>query len=400
MGALALVLVTVWLLAGRGTRPDSAGLGVPSSSDTFIPGDEEEILERLPPAATAEVRHLRERLGVAPDDLSTAVALARRHIEMARARADPRHLGYAQAALAPWWQLARPPLEVLLLRATIRQSLHDFAGGRADLDALLSRSPGHSQALLTRAIVAQVLGDHAAARRDCGALTGTVTLLVSTVCQAGVDGLTGSAAQASRALDQALRSSPQASTAERVWALTLLAELHVRLGEEAGAERHFRAALAGAPDDVRLLAIYADFLLDGGRPDEVVALLAGHEQVDGLLLRLAIAARAVGSAGAAGHVAALRARFDAARARGDRVHLREEARFELEVERDAGAALQLARANWDVQHEPADARVLLEAALAAAAPGAATPVLTWMADSKIEDPGLERLARDLERRRR
>ena len=65
------------------------------------------------------------------------------------------------------------------------------------------------------------------------------------------------------------------------------------------------------------------------------------------------------------HKSELAARFDAARSRGDSVHRREEARFRLTIAHDAAGALALARTNWNVQREPADRRVLVEAARAA-----------------------------------
>ena len=43
-----------------------------------------------------------------------------------------------------------------------------------------------------------------------------------------------------------------------------------------------------------------------------------------------------------------------------------------------------------------DARVLMEAALAAKAPAAARPALTWLVASGCEDPALQRLRRELE----
>ena len=49
-------------------------------------------------------------------------------------------------------------------------------------------------------------------------------------------------------------------------------------------------------------------------------------------------------------------RFAAAKAGGVQLHLREEARFELEVRGDAATALGLALANWKIQKEPSDAR--------------------------------------------
>jgi hypothetical protein len=54
--------------------------------------------------------------------------------------------------------------------------------------------------------------------------------------------------------------------------------------------------------------------------------------------------------------------------------------------------LRLAQANWAVQREPADARVLLESALAAGAPDGAAPVIEWIRENHIEDATLQRLA--------
>jgi hypothetical protein len=52
------------------------------------------------------------------------------------------------------------------------------------------------------------------------------------------------------------------------------------------------------------------------------------------------------------------------------------------------AALRLAEANWTVQREPADARILLDAAEASHAPRAAVPVLAWYRSSHIEDSAI------------
>src|SRR6185503_20195154 len=116
----------------------------------FVPADPKEVLETLPVASadpfSRELRQLR---------LALARRAARRYIERARADADPRYLGYAQAALAPWWN-AGAPASVLVLRATIRQSLHDFPSALADLSAALEIEPRNAQAWLTRATIQQV----------------------------------------------------------------------------------------------------------------------------------------------------------------------------------------------------------------------------------------------------
>jgi hypothetical protein len=107
-------------------------------------------------------------------------------------------------------------------------------------------------------------------------------------------------------------------------------------------------------------------------------------------LRLALAERCRGAykggaPEADSHVADLAARFDTARLRGDTIHRREEARFQLDLMHLADEALTLAQANWTVQREPADALILLEAAEATGRPDAALPVLAWYRGSHIED---------------
>ena len=88
-------------------------------------------------------------------------------------------------------------------------------------------------------------------------------------------------------------------------------------------------------------------------------------RADPLLLRYALALQAQHSKELPAQVEQLRDRFAASRLRGDRVHLREEARFTLHLLNAPQAALKLAQENWQVQKEPADVRILLEAALAA-----------------------------------
>ena len=89
------------------------------------------------------------------------------------------------------------------------------------------------------------------------------------------------------------------------------------------------------------------------------------------------------------------ARFEAARARGDSSHQKDESRFVLAVSGQPERALQLALANYHQQKEVADARIVLEAALAARQRAAAEPVLQWMAATGVESPALHALAAKL-----
>ncbi len=143
-----------------------------------------------------------------------------------------------------------------------------------------------------------------------------------------------------------------------------------------------------APPDSYLLGSYADFLLDRKRAAEVLPLLKNKTRVDALLLRYALALRAQRVPDADAQSEALGRRFEAAMMRGDTVHQREQARYELQLKGNAAAALRLAQLNWNVQKETADARIYLEAAVAAGDARAAEPVLAWIRQSGLQDAAL------------
>lgn len=359
----------------------------------YLPADEAQVLERLPVRAVTQTRELddlRAAARAAPDDPVRAAAVADAWYALSRAEGDPRYLGYAQAALAPWWRREDAPTPVLLARATIRQSTHEFADALADLDRVLAREPRQARALLVRATLRTVQGQYADARRDCARLLGVAPELYVFGCVATVDGLTGQATAASALLQRALAASGADDRQGRGYAESLQGELAHRI-DGADAERHFRAALAADPQDLYTRGAYADWLLDQRRAREVIALVGDDTRVDALLLRLGLAQRMHGDRNAAATIALLRARFAASRARGDAVHRREEARFALFLDDDPARALQLARANWTVQREPADLRILAEAAAATKDAAALQLVRDWLATTRLEYAAVTRL---------
>ncbi|WP_426071308.1 tetratricopeptide repeat protein [Janthinobacterium sp. DSP2-3-3] len=366
----------------------------------YTPKDGSVVIEQLARRADATqvaLRGLRQQLNATPGDLALATGLAQRYIALARSETDPRYLGYAQAALAPWWRQAAPPVPVRLLRATILQSTHHFAAALQDLDAVLAQQPQNGQAWLTRATVLTVQGDYAQATAACARLSALTTQLVTVTCLANVASVTGRAASSERLLDLTLQRSAGAAPELESWALTLLAEMATRRAELALAEARYKQALAQQPRDSYLLGAYADFLLDQRRPQEVVTLLKDQQRIDALLLRYALALQSLPGRQAAflAAKAELAARFYAAMQRGDTVHQREQARYTLFLQQDIPAALQLAQQNWAIQKEVPDMRILLEAALAARNQGAAQPVLAWIAAHGVEDAALQRLVRQL-----
>jgi tetratricopeptide (TPR) repeat protein len=379
-------------------------LGLPGlvRSEPYHPKDGGEVLERLRAVAfdpgAHEMRELRARLAAEPGDAALACQLARRCIERSRTDADPRFLGRAQSALAPWWDAATPPIEVLILRATLKQSQHDFTNALADLEVGERLAPRNPQVWLTRATILTVLGQYSQARQACLPLAQLAPGLIALTALAQVASLTGGAESACALLQQTLASDVSAGVDEKDWALTELAETEARLGRGKTAEADFMAALALGRHDPYLLGAYADWLLDQGRAAEAANLLKNETRADALLLRLALAETALTPPPASlpGHVATLGAQFEAGHLRGDFVHQREEARFVLRLRHQPSEALRLAQANWLVQREPADLRILLESALAAANPAAAQPAMDFMRTNHLQDVRLAGLAQQLE----
>jgi hypothetical protein len=384
---IVLLGMTTGVLAGAVAAPR-----VPASDDEVVAT----LPNRLGPAARQE-RQLRSQLQRQPGDLGLALRLARAAIERARRDGDPRELGVAQAALAPWWQHPDAPAPVRLLRATIRQSQHDFDTALTELDALLAAPdsqvalPVRAQAELTRAAVLQVRGRLVEASAGCTRLAGPRYRSLgdavgwsARVCLAELASLQGHAAEADTTLAAlAGEIDAQGGPGSAAWLALVRAELAERQ-DDPRAEALFRQAVQLQPDTYSRAA-WADWLLDHGRAAEVLALIPEPDPTqlpDALLLRRAIALQRLQgqdtrrAAAATAASDALQERFDAAHARGDNTHRREEARYWLDLRGDARRALALAEANWAIQREPADARLLADTARAAGQPQAAAPRIT------------------------
>jgi hypothetical protein len=137
----------------------------------ITPTRDDEVIEVLPASAgnRGEDRQLRKRLAARPDDVKLATAVARRYLEQARESGDPRFAGLALAALRAWPDANAAPDDVLLLRATLEQYLHEFDAAVAHLRLLLARpgSERQSQAWLTLATVLRVQGRYAESDAAC-----------------------------------------------------------------------------------------------------------------------------------------------------------------------------------------------------------------------------------------
>ncbi|MEO8809739.1 MAG: hypothetical protein ABI386_05800 [Rhodanobacter sp.] len=380
---LAFVLVTI-----------AAPVRADDHRTPYLPASADVVLQQVPSSSDPRVRQfdqLRADVHRHPTDMSLTLKLADAYIGYGRSTGDARYLGRAQAVIDPWMQQKRVPVPILLTHATILQSRHFFAESRTELKSILARDPGNVQAWLTLATVAMVQGDYPAANDSCVHLANVGGDFYGQLCTAQLRALTGHARQAWVLLSLIEDPGPKAPVAVKAYVQGLLADTAKQLGNNEQAEVHFKAALQLTPGDNFLLADYGDFLLDQGRPRDVVALLKDYTQSDTSFLRLVFAEAALGSPHTQRDIDDMQARFAAMDRRGSHVYRREEAGFELYLRHDPAGALKLAEQNWTVQRAPKDMRVFLEAALAAGQPQAAQPVLDLLADSHLEDPPVNQL---------
>ena len=367
-------------------------LGGPSFAAPFTPSSDADVVEKLPGGASdpavRRVDSLRKQLAAKPGDGVLRLEIAHRYFELAMAQGDPRFVGYASATIAPLQASADSNAGYWLLRGLIEQYSHNFPSALASLERSATIDPANAEPLGWRSAIFMVQARYPEAQAECRKLAPLTAPLYAAGCAAYVQAATGQLLEASQALQQALMAAADADPGLRIWAHTRLAEFALRLQKPNDAQAQFRAALGLGITDQFLLGAYSDFLLEQGRPAEVVKLLAEWERSDVLLLRLALAGAALKDPRAAGWAAQLRDRFQAAALRGDRLHEQEAARFELDIEKHPKEALALAVRNYTIQKEPRDAEVLLRTALAANDAKAAQPALDWLRGSRYEDPRL------------
>ena len=367
-------------------------LALPVQPFPRTPVDDATAIEKLPFRAgdrsARELEALRGSARKAPGDATAAAALALAYFEMAQARGDPRYIGYADAVVRPFDQAMSADL--LVIRGMLNQYRHDFDEALVDFAAALAQDPDRASAHAWRGAIYLVEAKYDNARQECVALLQLHRPVLHGGCMGLVQAYTGQLRSAYATLQQALALARYDD--QRLWLLTRLGEVSAWLGQNARAERHYRDALALGQDNAYLLAAWADFLLDNKRPAEVIKLLAAWEASDPLLLRLAEAETLLQISAAKAHVQALDDRFAAAKLRGDTTHRAEEARFQLRLRKNAALAVQLAAANYKVQKEPRDLRILLEAALAASDTSAAKPAHDWLQSTGFEDVRMRTLA--------
>lgn len=340
--------------------------------------DDNTVLVTLPASAPTS-----DRIPSSPQDMAQEV---HRLISEARRSGDPRFLGYAERLFNQ--QVGQELTdELLILRATLAQSLHQFDAARQDLKTVLNRTEApiqRAQALVTLANIEIVQGHYNRALALCEQLKTERPGLIAASCQAQVAARAGAAKTAYDNLADTTRSLGSAGTQERLWAQGTLGDIGAQLGQDS-AVRHWQWVLNQDPDDLYTRAQLADWYLHHGKASQALAITEDYEAIDNLAVIRAIAMRRIDHPDASALASRLRERFDEALWRGSMLHQRDLARFELDIEHRPDVALQHAMANWASQREPLDTRLALRSAIAAQDDTALAQLRSWLKQKNQSD---------------
>ena len=369
---------------------------VAAQATPITPTRDDEVIEVLPAATSsrAEERRLRKQLAQQPRDAKLALGVAQGYLDQAHELGDPRFVGLAMSAIAGWTDEATMPDAVLMMRAVLQQYLHEFDASAASLKRLLARpsSEPRPQAWLTLATVRRVQGRYPESDAACKQVAAAGAALHSNACLAENAALRGEVDRARAAFTGLLAMQRNAAASTQAWLLTSLAELEQRAGNAAAADAAFQSVLKLEPDPYATLA-YADFLIEQKRPTQALTLLKGQVRSDAVLLRLAIAGAHANAPTAKADAAEMRERIALANQRPDAkvAHGREQSMFALQVDGQAGRALDLARGNVAQQREPLDLLVFAQAARASADTAALAEVRKLTQDMGLRDQRVEAL---------
>jgi tetratricopeptide (TPR) repeat protein len=276
----------------------------------------------------------------------------------------------------------------LRVQADILQNRHDFAGALSLLNTAIARDSRDLGARLMRASVNLVEGRAMEARRDCAAVLAGGESATGTACLAQVMGDTGKLAQAESLLSALLPREDGLSADVRGWVAWLQADFADRRGDARRSEMFLREALKATPYNEGVRSALADALIARGAFREALGVLDLPAPSIGLLARRARAQKALGDASLEGTRAQISDLLNLASRRGERPHLREEALIALDVEGDSERALSLAKANFEIQRETVDARLLARAARARSDREGLDIVARWMRETGFEDKEL------------
>ncbi|OUS27374.1 hypothetical protein A9Q99_15360 [Gammaproteobacteria bacterium 45_16_T64] len=369
-------------------------------AEPFVPTSRTHVITTLPSfMVTLQRTQKHERQDTA--QLSERIQQAQTYLDSAQKNNDPRWMGYAQAALNPWWNISEQYPKVALLKATILQNRHQFPSALVELNSVLNQQPRNTQALLTRAHVYMMQTDYTSAQQDCQRILWLSQPTLGVNCLAQVNGLTGKGLLAIQQLTQLLADNLTLSSTEREEIHITIATIAHRHQQKDVALQNYQKAYAINPNNGYLIEQFTDYLIENNLSEMLITLFS-HIGIDNLKknlhqqIKMAQYYQLVGDTQLSTFKSELDDSFTSSKIRKELFPHKEYALFSLSILNKYNQALHSALKNWKIQQAPSDAILVLRAAIASQQLQQAQSVIQWVKDTRLYDHRIDSLINTIE----
>lgn len=333
-----------------------------------------------------------------PGDLPVALRYARTVFMLGLTEGDLRWFGSAKAALQPWWSAAVLPADGHFMRGLVRQGFHDFDGGLQDFNAAIALEPQRPEFWSWRFALHLLRSDMTAARGDCDEMQQRFGADEAQACRAILLYRTGQAAQAGALLDRLLIRPGFQDGLSQDWLRFHQGEAWRVAGRADRAVAVWTQHLQSRPRTHGIRLALAELLNAQGQYARASKVATVPAPTDALLVQALLASQGLQDAQMPRLAELVESRMSSQALRRESLIERPTMVYLIRYGRDLTRGLKLAVENWKTQNEPADAVLLVQAALQLNQPQAAAPVLVWMAQTGYTDPVLKPLAEQLQTR--
>lgn len=332
------------------------------------------------------------------NDLPAALNYARAVFLLGLTEGDLRWYGSAKAALQPWWSAATLPADGHFLRALVKQGFHDFKGGIDDLSAAIAIDPAQPEYWSWRFSLNLLTANMAAARADCDAIGQRFGRDEGQACAATLLYRTGQALQAIPLLNRLVELPDYQGPFTQDWLRYHQGEAYRTAGQVAQAIAVWEKHVQARPDSHLVKLTLTELLNQQGQFAKARRYADSASPTDALLVQALLASRGLKDGDTQRLAALFENRMSNQALRGESLIERPTMVYLITYGRDNAQGLKLAVDNWSTQNEPADAVLLVQAALKANQPKLAEPVLGWMVATGYTDPVLKALTEELQSR--
>ncbi len=332
------------------------------------------------------------------NNLPVALRYARAVFLLGLTEGDLRWYGAAKAALQPWWNATRLPADGHFLRALVKQGFHEFKGGIDDLSAAIAIDPAQPEYWSWRFSLNLLTSNMAAARTDCDAIGQRFGRDEAQACAATLMYRTGQALQAIPVFNRLVDLPDYQGPFTQDWLRYHQGEAYRTAGQYAQAIAVWEKHLQARPNSHLVKLSLTELLNQQGQFAKARRYAESPSPTDALLVQALLASRGLKDGNTQQLADQFESRMNNQALRGESLIERPTMVYLITYGRDNAQGLKLAAENWSAQNEPADAVLLVQAALKANQPRLAEPVLGWMATTGYTDPVLKALTQELQTR--